>query len=178
MPAHRPRPATNRPDGELPPSVLDYNKREVQKQWDEDPCGANIVAPDLQLGSLAFCREGAAKCHTQRHLAFENCRPTRSTGWRAPFDDKHFDLVDMFGAASHRALVEIHMVLRPGDVAVVGLYHRDFYYHWIQKVLVEGLKLGFLTKGYRVTPEVEFRLDSTSALPVRDRAINEMTWAG
>jgi len=229
MLAHRTQPHMERSDAGMPPVVLDRDKREVQKQWDENPCGANTVASHLQFGSIAFYREARRHrytvygpwfdavmlfdetraqrvleigvglgCdhfrfarngnqmtaldlsrehlrHTERHLALEGLSTEAVYGdaERLPFEDERFDLVYTFGVLHHtphidRALSEIHRVLRPGGVALVGLYHRDSYYYWIQKVLVEGLlKLGFLRKGYRrVMSEIEFRRDSDSAIPL------------
>ncbi|HVN86308.1 MAG TPA: class I SAM-dependent methyltransferase [Candidatus Binatia bacterium] len=214
---------------ERPLRTADRNKQETQKQWNENPCGAETVREAIGPGSLSFYREArrhryttygpwfdsvirfdevrnqrvleigvglgsdhfrfAANHntmtavdltrehlrHTQRHLALEGLSTEAVFGdaEQLPFDDDCFDVVYTFGVLHHTtdirsALVEIRRVLRPGGLALVGLYHRDSYYFWIQKVLVEGLlKAGFLRRGYRgVMSTVEFRHHTESATPL------------
>ena len=113
--------------------------------------------------------------HTTRHLALEglSTEPLLGDAEQLPFESGRFDVVYTFGVLHHttdiqRALSEVHRVLRPGGFALVGLYHRDSFYFWIQKVLVEGvLKGGFIRRGYRgVMSTVEFRRDRDSATPL------------
>ena len=203
------------------------DKREIQKQWDQDPCGASTATGDA--GSLQFYRSARDYRyneygpwfdtvvglntlrdrnvleigvglgsdhyrllangnrvtavdlsiehlrHTRRHLSLEGfpARPVRGDAEALPFPDETFDLVYAFGVLHHTpdlkaSLREIHRVLKPGGEALIGLYHRNSWFFWVQTFFVNGLlKLGFIRKGWRgVLSEIEFRRNPDSARPL------------
>lgn len=89
--------------------------------------GATLVGIDLTPASVE---------HTERRFAFEGAtsdlRVADAEG--LPFPDGGFDGVYSFGVLHHApdmrlAVAEIHRVLRPGGLAVVGLYNRHSYFH-------------------------------------------------
>jgi len=211
-----------------PSSQDPLDKRESQKQWDTDPCGA-VTAADQEPGTLSFYRSvrqyrytvygpwfnsqigfdqirnvdvlevGAGLGsdhyrfavngnrltaldlsiehlrHTTRHLALEGLatRPVLGDAESLPFDDATFDVVYSFGVLHHtpgtqQAIDEIYRVLRPGGIAVVGLYHRDSFFFWAHTILSRGIVLGLLwKKGHRrLMADIEYRSDPNSALPL------------
>lgn len=203
-------------------------KRETQKQWTNDPCGArtarehesgtpefyhkveheryNVYAPwmleaiafsthsgesVLEIGPglgtdhAQFARAGArmyALDLTPRHLEltqrrFENerlvTRPVRGDAESLPFGSGRFDLVYSYGVLHHTpdtagAVREIYRVLRPGGLAIVGLYHKHSAFHWIRTMLWRGLWLGELRrKGYaRLLADIEYRSPGSDAVPL------------
>lgn len=89
--------------------------------------GASLVGVDLTPASVE---------HTQRRFAFEGAVSDLcvADAERLPFPDGSFDGVYSFGVLHHApnmrlAVAEIHRVLRPGGLAVVGLYNRHSYFH-------------------------------------------------
>lgn len=89
--------------------------------------GATLVGIDLTPASVE---------HTQRRFALagavSNLRVADAE--QLPFQDGAFDGVYSFGVLHHTprmrlAVAEIHRVLRPGGLAVVGLYNRHSYFH-------------------------------------------------
>jgi 2-polyprenyl-3-methyl-5-hydroxy-6-metoxy-1,4-benzoquinol methylase len=208
--------------------TIHVDKIETQRQWDEDPCGANTVK-DERPGSLGFYRaarihryqvyapwfddivrfdEWAGKDvleigvglgsdhfrfaaagarmtavdlstehlrHTRRHLAAENLtsHATRGDAETLPFRDQSFDLVYAFGVLHHTpdimsAVHEVHRVLRPGGTAIIGLYHRNSVFFFVQTILFNGiLKMGLVRKGWRrLLSEIEYRSSENAAVPL------------
>lgn len=112
--------------------------------------------------------------HTSRHLELEGLRTMAVYGdaEKMPFEDNSFDLVYSFGVIHHTphteaAVTEIYRVLRPGGVAIIGLYHRDSLY-FLSTILVNGiLKGGLWRKGWRrLLSEIEYRSNPDSAMPL------------
>jgi SAM-dependent methyltransferase len=223
------RPMQSRPAGAHggPSGELDA-KRETQKQWNTDPCGARTapeyeagtpeffgrveherydvyapwmraaigfeehageavleIGPGLGTDHAQFARAGArmfALDLTNSHLQltrqrFRNealsTRPVRGDAERLPFADASFDLVYSYGVLHHTpdtagAVLEIHRVLRPGGLAIVGLYHKHSAFHWIYTVLWRGLLLGGLwRKRYRrLLSDIEYRSVGSDAEPL------------
>jgi SAM-dependent methyltransferase len=206
---------------------MDRDKRQVQLQWDTDPCGAHAVADEP--GSLDFYRGarrqryevegpwfdrvvrfeewagrevleigvGLGSDHfrfaqaggrmtaldlsrehlrqTRRHLDLEGyrTRPVYGDAESLPFPDASFDLVYSFGVLHHTpgteaAIREVHRILRPGGTALIGLYHRDSAFFWVNTVLVQGIRCGkFARLGWRGTlSEIEHRSSGSSAVPL------------
>jgi SAM-dependent methyltransferase len=203
-------------------------KRETQKQWNADPCGARTaleheagtpefyrqveherydvyapwmreaigfashageavleVGPGLGTDHAQFARAGArmfALDLTNRHLQLTRrrflnegllTRPVRGDAEALPFADAMFDLVYSYGVLHHTpdtagAVREIHRVLRPGGLAIVGLYHRHSAFHWIYTVLWRGVVFGGLwRKGYRrLLSDIEYRSAGSDAVPL------------
>lgn len=203
-------------------------KRETQKQWNTDPCGARTapehesgtpefyrkveheryevyapwmreaigfssfagqkvleIGPGLGTDHAQFARAGAfmyALDLTTRHLqltrrCFETegivTRPVRGDAEGLPFADGSFDVVYTYGVLHHTpdtagAVNEIHRVLRPGGLAIVGLYHRHSAFHWIYTVLWRGIRLGELRrKNYRrLLADIEYRSPESDAVPL------------
>lgn len=208
--------------------ALHADKREAQKQWDTDPCGA-VTAGHEEVGTLAFYRAvrsyryavhapwmdsamrfdsaagsrvleigvglgsdhyrfAAAGCemtaldlsrehlrHTQRHLALEGHATTAVLGdaEQMPFANDCFDLVYSMGVLHHtprtdKALAEVLRVLRPGGTALIGLYHRNSAFFWVETLLINGVLRGrLLTRGWRgLLSEIEYRSDPAAAMPL------------
>ena len=203
-------------------------KRETQKQWNADPCGASTapehepgtpdfylkvererysvyapwmreamgfathagesvleIGPGLGTDHAQFARAGGKMVAidlTSRHLELTRrrfeleklaTRPVRGDAEGLPFAAGAFDVVYSFGVLHHTpdtagAVREIHRVLRPGGLAIVGLYHRHSAFHWIYTVLWRGLRLGELRrKGYRrMLSDIEFRSPGSDAVPL------------
>ena len=208
--------------------ALHADKREAQKQWDTDPCGA-VTAAGEQIGTLAFYRAvrtyryevhapwmdsamrfasaagssvleigvglgsdhyrfAAAGCqmtaldlssehlrHTQRHMALEGLTTKAVLGdaEQMPFADACFDLVYSMGVLHHtprtdKALAEVLRVLRPGGTALIGLYHRNSAFFWLETLLINGVLRGrLLTRGWRrLLSDIEYRSDPAAAAPL------------
>jgi SAM-dependent methyltransferase len=206
-----------------------YNdKRETQKQWSRDPCGA-VTARDVEIGSwefyrrveadryqsyapwmkevmgfsrhagkrvleigpglgtdhAQFARAGAEMYaldltavhleHTRRRFDLEGLatRPVRGDAEDLPLADGSFDVVYSFGVLHHtpstaRAVREIHRVLRPGGLAIVGLYHKHSAFYWVYTLLLRGvLRGGLWRRGYRrLMAEIEYRSPGSDAVPL------------
>ncbi len=112
---------------------------------------------------------------TQRHLELEGLTTTPVYGdaEKIPFADESFDVVYAFGVLHHTpdteaAIAEINRVLRPGGTAIIGLYHRNSWFFWIQTLFVNGLLQGGLWRwGWRrLLSQIEYRKDLNSAVPL------------
>lgn len=204
------------------------DKRETQKQWNRDPCGA-VTAGDVEVGSAEFYRRveadryesyapwmkevmGFARHagkrvleigpglgtdhaqfaragadmyaldltaahleHTRRRFALEGLftRLVRGDAEALPLADASFDVVYSFGVLHHtpdtaRAIREIHRVLRPSGLAIVGLYHKHSAFYWLYTILLRGLLRGGLWKlGYRrLLADIEYRSPGSDAVPL------------
>ena len=128
--------------------------------------GARMHALDLSAEHLR---------HTQRHLGFHGRQTEARLGdaERNPWPDNSFDLVYSFGVLHHTpgtaiAMAEVLRVLRPGGMAVIGLYHRDSWFYWLRTILWRGIaRLGLLRKGKRrLMSEIEYRSSDNDALPL------------
>jgi SAM-dependent methyltransferase len=128
--------------------------------------GARMHALDLSAEHLR---------HTQRHLSFHGRQTEARLGdaERNPWPENCFDLVYSFGVLHHTpgtavAVQEVLRVLRPGGVAVIGLYHRDSWFYWLWTILWRGiLRLGLFVKGKRrLLSEIEYRSSDNDALPL------------
>jgi ubiquinone/menaquinone biosynthesis C-methylase UbiE len=54
------------------------------------------------------------------------------------------DVVYSFGVLHHtpnieKAVAEIHRVLKPGGLAVIGLYHKNSWHYWFNLILIHGI---------------------------------------
>jgi len=187
-------------------------RREAQKQWEANPCGASTVR-DIAPETVEWFREarrvrydeyapwlrattgigeirgkdvleigvGLGSDHftlasggnrmtaldlsrehlrlTQRHLSLEGLSTTAVHGdmEKMPFPDASFDVVYSFGVLHHtdhmeKAVAEIRRVLRPGGRAIIGVYHRDSVFFWLNTVAWRGIvKGGFLRVGWART---------------------------
>ena len=187
-------------------------RREAQKQWEANPCGASTVR-DVAPETIEWFREarrvrydeyapwlrattgigeirgkdvleigvGLGSDHftlasggnrmtaldlsrehlrlTQRHLSLEGLSTTAVHGdmEKMPFPDASFDVVYSFGVLHHtdhmeKAVAEIRRVLRPGGRAIIGVYHRDSVFFWLNTVAWSGIvKGGFLRDGWART---------------------------
>jgi len=142
------------------------------------------IGPGLGTDHAQFARAGAkmfALDLARRHLELTRRRfevedlATRAVLGDAeglPFTDDRFDVVYTYGVLHHttatrRAVDEIHRVLRPGGLAIVGLYHRHSAFHWIYTVLWRGIRLGELRrKGYRrMLSDIEYHSPGSDAAP-------------
>lgn len=128
--------------------------------------GGQMFAIDLTAAHLE---------HTRRRFALERLltRATRGDAESLPFRDGSFDVVYSFGVIHHTprmqaAIDEVRRVLRPGGLAVVGLYHKHSAFYWIHTILLRGLLLGgLLRRGYRrLLSEIEYRSPGSDAVPL------------
>jgi len=63
------------------------------------------------------------------------------------FPDGTFDVVYSSGVLHHtpgtqEAIDEIHRALRPGGLAIIGLYHKNSAFYWICTMLLRGVLRG------------------------------------
>jgi SAM-dependent methyltransferase len=128
--------------------------------------GARMHALDLATEHLR---------HTRQHLAIHGLQTQSVLGdaERNPYSDASFDLVYSFGVIHHtpdpaRAVQEIYRVLRPGGTALIGLYHRDSWFFWLQVMLRRGILLGVLPrKGWRrLLADIEYHRPGNEAVPL------------
>lgn len=110
---------------------------------------------------------------TATRFALEGCTPrlARGDAESLPFASDSFDAAYSFGVLHHTpdtasAVREIHRVLRPGGVAIVGLYHTWSAY--LAYLLVRhGVFGGMLaTKGWRRTLALIENPQHTDAVPL------------
>jgi SAM-dependent methyltransferase len=128
--------------------------------------GAAVYALDLTITHLEL---------TRRRFEVEGLitRPVRGDAEALPFPDRCFDVVYAFGVLHHtpetaKAAEEIRRVLRPGGLAIVGLYHKHSAFYWICTILLRGLLLGELRrKGYRrLLADIEQPSGVSDAVPL------------
>ncbi len=143
------------------------------------------IGPGLGTDHAQFARAGArmfaldlARRHlelTRQRFSHEGLvtRPVHSDAERLPFPDASFDVVYSFGVLHHTpdtnaAVSEVHRVLRPSGVAIVGLYHRHSAFFWVRTILVRGVLRGRLVNpGYRrILAEIEHRAPGSDAVPL------------
>lgn len=118
---------------------------------------------------------GAHLRHTARHQELEGLttRIVEGDAESMPFDDNSFDVVYSFGVLMHtpdtaRAFTEVHRVLRPGGVAILGIYNRYSWFFLISVLLTTGiLKLELFRKGWRrLLAQIEYRSPQNNAIPL------------
>jgi ubiquinone/menaquinone biosynthesis C-methylase UbiE len=128
--------------------------------------GAEMYALDLTTTHLEL---------TRRRFKLEGLmtRLVRGDAEVLPFPDQSFDVVYSFGVLHHvagteRAVEEIRRVLRPGGLAIVGLYHKHSAFYWICTMLLRGLLMGELRRnGYRrLLADVEQHSETSDAVPL------------
>ncbi|MGD0794010.1 MAG: class I SAM-dependent methyltransferase [Dehalococcoidales bacterium] len=74
------------------------------------------------------------------------------------------DVVYSFGVLHHtpnieKAISEIHRVLKPGGLAIVGLYHKNSWHYWVNLVFLQGIfqrKLFKMSIAELLSSSVEF----------------------
>ena len=149
--------------------------------------GKRVLEIGVGLGSdhFSFASDGALMTsldlsrehlrHTQKHLTLEGLStdPHYGDAEVNPFPDNTFDLVYSFGVLHHtpdteKSIAEVYRVLKPGGTALIGLYHRNSFFHWISVVLYFGiLRGGLIKKGYRkLLSEIEYRSPENTAIPL------------
>lgn len=112
---------------------------------------------------------------TKRHLNLEGLDTDAIYGdaETIPFEDNCFDMVYSFGVLHHTpdtagAFREVYRVLKPGGVALIGVYHKYSFFFILNTLLVNGiLRRGLFRKGWRVLlSEIEYRSNTASAVPL------------
>jgi len=128
--------------------------------------GAEMYALDLTVRHLEL---------TRRHFELEGLvtRLVRGDAEALPFEADYFDVVYSFGVLHHTpgtqaAIDEVRRVLRPGGLAIVGLYHKHSAFYWICTMLLRGVIRGELRKkGYRrLLADIEYRSTDSDAVPL------------
>ncbi len=172
---------------------VEHERYEVYAPWMRQAIGFSShaghevleIGPGLGTDHAQFARAGAhmyALDLTARHLQLTRkrfemeglvTRLVRGDAESLPFADDRFDVVYSYGVLHHTpdtagAVNEIHRVLRPGGLAIVGLYHRHSAFHWIYTVLWRGIRLGELQrKSYRrLLADIEYRSPGSDAVPL------------
>jgi len=97
--------------------------------------GIDLVDRHLSLAEKLFALSG------------KHARLLKEDAESLPFPDESFDMVYSFGVLHHtpgieRAVAEIHRVLKPNGIAVVGLYHKHSWHCRVNLLLVDGLLRG------------------------------------
>ena len=112
---------------------------------------------------------------TSKHLELEGFTTEAVYGdaEAPPFPDERFDLIYSFGVLHHTpdtegAIHHVHRMLKPGGTALIGLYHRDSIFFWVNTILINGVLKGGLWKdGYRrLVSRIEYRSESNDAIPL------------
>ena len=93
----------------------------------------------------------------KRRVVYEGSpvRLARSDAEQLPFKDSSVDAVYSFGVLHHTphievAIDEIWRVLKPGGLAIIGLYHRNSVFYWFFTIFLRGILKGVLfRRGYR-----------------------------
>jgi ubiquinone/menaquinone biosynthesis C-methylase UbiE len=144
-------------------AVLKY-RYDVYAPWlkkliqELDVKGKKILELGCGLGSdlLCFAEKGAQVIGldlTPRHI--ELARGLFSTfghpadfvigdAERLAFPSESFDIVYSFGVLHHtpnikKAISEIRRVLKPGGLAIIGLYHKNSWHYWVNLIGIHGL---------------------------------------
>jgi ubiquinone/menaquinone biosynthesis C-methylase UbiE len=126
-----------------------------------------------RMTSLDLSREHLR--HTSRHLMLEGYSTNAVYGdaENIPFPDNSFDVVYSFGVLMHtpdtaKAFSEVHRVLRPDGVAIIGIYNRNSWFFWFNTLFVQGIvKMGLVRKGWRrLLSEIEYRSPKNAAIPL------------
>jgi ubiquinone/menaquinone biosynthesis C-methylase UbiE len=112
--------------------------------------GAIVSGVDLSPEHLRIARQRFALYGIPADLRLADAE-------QLPFPDGAFDVVYTFGVIHHtpdtqKAMDEIHRVLKPGGVAIIGVYHRNSVFFFVS-VLLESylLRLRFLRESFRRT---------------------------
>jgi SAM-dependent methyltransferase len=172
---------------------VEMERYENDSPWLKDAAGFDQFAgqrvleigPGLGTDHAQFARGGAhtfgvdlTTAHlqlTRRRLELEGFVPrlARGDAERLPFADGVFDAVYSFGVLHHTpdtqgAVEEIRRVLRPGGMAIAGLYHRHSAFYWCATILIRGLLAGHLRrKGYRrLMADIEQGSEASGTLPL------------
>lgn len=133
----------------------------------------NFAKNGNRMTALDLSREHLR--HTVHHLSLEglSTNPIYGDAEDMPFPDNSFDVVYSFGVLmstpdTAKAFSEVHRVLRPGGVAIIGIYNRHSWFFWIPTFLINGIvKLGLLRKGWRrLLSEIEYRSPNNTAVPL------------
>lgn len=131
--------------------------------------GKRVIEVGCGMGSdlARFARAGAVAIGLDlapRHLRISRqrleheqvaSRLVRADAETLPFADGSIDVVYSFGVLHHTpeiesAIDEIWRVLRPGGVAIIGLYHRNSVFYWFFTIFLRGIVRGVLFRdGYR-----------------------------
>ncbi len=106
--------------------------------------GALTTDVDLSAGHLE---------HAKRNFSLRGLRGEFRQGdaEALPFDDDTFDIVYSNGVIhhtpdTHRAVREMHRVLKPGGRAIVMVYAENSWHYWREQVLRLGIQSGMLAE--------------------------------
>jgi SAM-dependent methyltransferase len=95
-------------------------------------CGAHVTGIDIASAALELARGCCRVAGVQATLL-------EADGARLPFEEASFDLVYCHGVLSFahdpaRVVAEAHRVLRPGGQAMLMVYNRRSWMHWLLKL--------------------------------------------
>lgn len=125
--------------------------------------GADVYGVDLTPRHLEIASKRFSLFNRTAHLQLADAESL-------PFADNTFDVVYTFGVIHHtpetdKAVGEIHRVLKPGGRAIIGLYHRNSIYYYLN-ILLPFVAFRFLFESYRRTlSRIEYR-ENSDACPL------------